>query len=183
MKPIIDFTHFYSIRPKTLNDFSDIVNPITGIDFKCNDVTLCSFAEYLGILPDDMKDCRAWEIFLIKHKSKTIGITGCYIFKDEPDIPWLTWFGVIREYQKCGAGVFLLSQTLEYVRNIGADFMRVYCSDDIVKFYVKNGFKVMGKARDLNMTDKCESDDDNVLVYDLRGLDITKKDNILVCFG
>jgi len=180
MKPITDFTHFYSIRPKTLNDFSEIINPVTGIDFKCNDVTLCSFAEYLDILPDHSDDCKVWEIFLIKNELKTIGITGYYIFKDEPNIPWLTWFGVINEYQRGGAGAFVLNQTLKFVReNLKADFMRVYCIDDVVRFYVKNGFKIMGKAKDLNMTGKCESDDDNVLVCDLGNLDVTNKENVL----
>ena len=182
-----NFYHFYTMRPKNLNDFSDIVNPVTGIDFKCNETTLCSFAQYLNVLPDGREDCfnKTWEIFLIKHKARTIGVTGYYILKHEPTIPWLTLFGVINEYQGCGAGTFILSQTQKFVRvNLGADFMRVYCIDDIVPFYIKNGFKLMGKAKDLNMVDKCESGDDNILLCDLRKIKPSfVKDNYTILRG
>lgn len=173
MSPTIDFSRFYSIRPKTLDDFSEIVNPVTGMDFKCNDYTLCSFAKYLNILPDDRSDCynKTWEIFLIKCATKTVGVTGYYILKDTPKIPWLTWFGVIKEYQNCGVGSFLLNKTLKFVKkHLGADYMYVYCIDDVKNFYIKNGFKLLGRAKDIGMVDKCESETDNVLIYDLRGL-------------
>ena len=183
MKPTINFDRFYSIRPKTLNDFADIINPVTGMDFKCNDDTLCSFAEYLNIFPDDRKDCynKTWEIFLIKCATRTIGITGYYILKDMPKIPWLTWFGVINQYQKCGIGSFILDQTFRFVKkHYNADYMYVYCIDDVIDFYIKNGFKLMGKAKDLNMMDKCESETDNVLSFDLNTLNMKNNENRLL---
>ena len=173
MKTKINLSSLYSIKPTSLNDFTPIINPIDGCDFKCNDTTLVSLAQYLNILPDSRDDLfnDIWEIRLIKHKNKTVGITGYYVLADEPNIPWLTWFGIIKSYQNYGLGSYILEQTLLYVkRTLPADFMKVYCIDDIVPFYLKNNFQLLGKAKDIGLTHKCESETDNVLICDLKQL-------------
>lgn len=163
--PSLGELHF--ISPTTLKDFDNIVS---NIDFKGNDIFVSSVKEYLRNLPvisDD--ETIEWKIFLAALGDEVIGITGWYIFKDTPYISWLTWFGVINKYQRLRMGSLLLRHTIEAIKeSTKTNNLYVYCIDDIVPFYNKNGFRLLGRADELGLTLKCEDDSNKVLSLSLR---------------
>jgi GNAT superfamily N-acetyltransferase len=159
---IPDFGELCFTSPTKLQDFDNI---ICNIDFKGNDSLIISLKDYLKNLPNEVdEETIEWKIFLASFNGEIIGITGWYIFKDSPYIAWLTWFGVINKYQKRKIGLSLLRHTIDTIREeTNASCMQVYCINDLIPFYNKNGFKLLGKAGEMGMTNKCESDSDNVM--------------------
>lgn len=156
------------ISPTMMRNFIEILNPIDGINFKCNEHTFESAVEYLKTLSNKDDETKEWKIFLPTLNDEHIGITGWYIFNDSVDIAWLTWFGIIKKYQHCHLGSELLRHTINTIKEeTDCDKLYVYCIDDVVEFYKKNGFKFLGKAIDVGLENKCEDDDDNILVFDL----------------
>jgi GNAT superfamily N-acetyltransferase len=158
--PNLGELHF--ISPTTLRDFDNIVS---NIDFKGNDIFVSSIKEYLiNLLEMSDDETTEWKIFLAALGDEVIGITGWYIFKDTPDISWLTWFGVINKYQRFRIGSLLLRHTIEAIKeDTTTNDLYVYCIDEVAPFYIKNKFKLLGRADELGLTSKCEDDSNKVL--------------------
>ena len=81
--------------------------------------------------------------FLVKYKNKFIGITGYYVYDIYPEDAWLTWAGLLPEYNTLEINDLSLNFIKQLTAQKGYKALRVY-SDEIAdkednKYYERLG--------------------------------------------
>ena len=105
---------------------------------------------------------RQLDYFFLENEEGTImGLTG--IYAKNPDEAWLGWFGVLPEYQHHGIGHFALHQTLELMRALGYETVRLY-TDPVADVAAINLYKYVGFIQDSQYDEKTIT-----MKYDLMG--------------
>src|ERR1035437_7856596 len=97
------------------------------------------------------KDTKYWENYLIKNNEETIGICGLYsLYEGRTDELWLACFGILKPWRNKGFGSEVLKDLEEKARKVGCKKLCSYVDQEgkPLKFYERNGFKVVGKVKD-----------------------------------
>ena len=84
-----------------------------------------------------------YNLFLAFEDSELIG----YLLSDLPygGVAFCSWIAVSEPYRKKGVGTALLKAWEEDSKRIGAHKLRLGTSEEILGFYKKNGFELIGK--------------------------------------
>lgn len=79
-------------------------------------------------------------------KSKLVGVCGYHF---DGDKYWISWTCVCNKHQKKGIGQNLIDKVFSELKDKPAKFVSVetyehHCFFDAIRFYLKNGFRIVG---------------------------------------
>ena len=131
------------IQSRDIKDYSSILEGLTNVfEYDYWHAILC----WCKIIETTQKDNKFWEVWIIKHKNKTIGICGLYsLYEHSTEELWLGWFGILEEYRDKGLGKLALDDMIKKAKNLKCKTLCTYVDKDKkpVPFYERNGFKVI----------------------------------------
>src|SRR5574344_1045729 len=58
-----------------------------------------------------------------------IGVTGIYSYPEYPNIAWLGWFGILKQFRNEGYGGITLDKSIELAKNKGYKEFRLYTDE------------------------------------------------------
>ncbi len=165
------------IQSRNIETFGTILKPLA------DDFTAIFYHTVLVwckiIPPDDGKENRYWEIWLVYLNNKPIGICGLYTLHTAENLDelWLGWLGIIPEFRNLKLGSQIMEHLYVEAKKVGCK--RIYSYVDKggapLNFYNKEGFKIIGTVNEyLKSTgitaidgDDFESADDFVIMKKL----------------
>lgn len=102
------------------------------------------------IIDTDEVDPRYWQVYLIKHRKKIVGICGLYSLRENSiDELWLGWFGILPDYRSHGIGGKALEWMIKSSKKMGTKKLLSYVDEDgkPLEFYYRHGFKLIGNVK------------------------------------
>lgn len=82
--------------------------------------------------------------WIIKLKGENIGISGLYCYDIDPTSAWLGWFGILKQFRRCGYGSIALRHFEAEAILRGFKHCRLYTdryeNEMAKKFYEANGY-------------------------------------------
>lgn len=91
--------------------------------------------------------------YLIKHKTKYIEITGYYVYDIYPEDAWLTWAGVLPEYNATEINNLSLNFIKQLTMQKGFKHLRVY-SDELADKEDNKGYERMRMTKEVYTNEK-----------------------------
>lgn len=64
--------------------------------------------------------------FLVYYKNNPIGVIGLYDISKYDDTVWLSWFGLLEEYQHKGFGIQMLNDIIKFSKQYHKKFLRLF---------------------------------------------------------
>lgn len=129
------------------------------------------------LIDDPFEEDQYWEIWIVKHGRKPVGICGLYTLEpNQRSEMWLGWFGIVPELRSLGIGEQVLGFLKNKAKSEGCERLMSYVDKEgkPLPFYMRNGFKVKGtveqflinnKDKKIDM-DNFENMDDHIIQYD-----------------
>lgn len=116
---------------------------------------------------------------LIKNGDESVGVTGYYMDKTDPDAAWLGWFVIKPEYRHLHYGKESIDCLIKYLKEKHPElkYLRTYTDDrnnGAISFYLNYGFIKEQATIDIDGED-CRT---VILDYSLKGDPIVEWDNI-----
>lgn len=111
-----------------------------------------SFALHYFLQSQNVHDGRRY--FVATAEGRVVGITGLHCYEwGPPDVTWMGWFAVAKEFHGCGLGAFLMRETIDVAKTLGYRklFVETYSSNEFArarKFYEKFGFVEAGHVKE-----------------------------------
>jgi GNAT superfamily N-acetyltransferase len=133
-------------RSKRIKDYKEVLEQLTD-DFGY--VYYHSILHWCGIIENPPAPNIFWQVYLIKYKGKTVGITGLYATKMGTKELWLGWFGIFPAYRNKKIGAAALSQLENLAGSAGCKTILSYVEQagKALPFYYRNGYKRYGYAK------------------------------------
>lgn len=171
------------IEPVSLSAFDSL---IADIDFgsSCQDEFALSVKDYIGhVNPRKTVPPEVWELRIayddIRHPYVPVGVIGWYNWPiTDEKFPWLSWFGVRKQFQGQGYGKKLLWWTVDELAGWFPKAEYVYVFTDTAKdFYTKGGFQYRGKSSELTASGEIAPDAtfDTGTEYDILRKKLTRR--------
>jgi ribosomal protein S18 acetylase RimI-like enzyme len=131
------FDEFYKVFEQIMREGYSGFSPTLVNHFLQNDYSKFTFSFWLE------KNFRRFSLAI--ENNKIVGfLIGDHTYGG---VAFISWVAVIPEYRKKGIGKMLLQDYEQYVRSKKAHLIELFTYDNVLPFYLENGFKEIGRRQ------------------------------------
>lgn len=140
------------IQSRKYSDYESLISVLEEDFGNMFHLTVSQWCANTGWSKAELETDEYWQIWLLKHDGKIIGICGLYtIHPHDTKNLWLGWLGILPEYRnKNITKQYIMPHLYDTARSINCKFIMSYVDSEgrPLNFYYREGFKVISTVKD-----------------------------------